>query len=172
MTMRDKVEGFKVSDHVSKKLRTELYRTEKTKKDWLTEKVDALDNLRKVRNEVNERWVTIPASELDDLHATAPKHYNFIYQRILEHCLQQKLEVTFDNLILDIIWFCNYNDMNHIRFQDGELEVLHIEHETGLDYSKFISKVICKMINVTHQYDLKNTQVNKNSITIKFQKVN
>ena len=32
MTMRDKVEGFKVSDHVSKKLRTELYRTEKLRK--------------------------------------------------------------------------------------------------------------------------------------------
>ena len=118
----DKVEGFKIEDKVGKKLKKEIFQSGKTKKDWLTSQVDGLDNLRKVRNEPDERWVAIPASELDDLHSNYPTHYNFIYDRILEHCLQQNLEVTFDNLLLDCLYFFNYNNMEYFRNKDGKLE--------------------------------------------------
>ena len=167
----DKVEGFKIEDKVGKKLKKEIFQSGKTKKDWLTSQVDGLDNLRKVRNEPDERWVAIPARELDDLHSNYPTHYNFIYDRILEHCLQQNLEVTFDNLLLDCLYFFNYNIMEYFRNKDGKFEVLIINHGVGISYSKFLDKLIRKFLNKTKQYDFESSHVSENTISLKLKKL-
>ena len=140
MVKKDKVEGFKATEKVRNELRKDLFRTGKTKKDWLADSVDKLDNLHKVRNKPDEKWVAIPASELEHLHSGYPEHYHFIYDRILEHCVQQNLEITFDNLLLDCIYFYNYNIMKYDRYTDDGLIVLEIEHDVGISYSEFTNK--------------------------------
>ena len=168
--MTDKVEGFRVSDEVSKKLKQDLFRTDKTKKEWLENRVEQLENLHKVKNKPDEKWTMVPNSELEHLHSGYPDHFEFIHQRILEHCLQQKLEITFDNLLLDCIYFYNYNNMKYLRYNDDDLEVLVIEHNVGMSYSEFTNKLLCKFLDVTDQYDLVSTQTSENKFIIKFQK--
>ena len=170
LVKKDKVEGFKATEKVRNELRKDLFRTGKTKKDWLADSVDKLDNLHKVRNKPDEKWVAIPASELEHLHSGYPEHYHFIYDRILEHCVQQNLEITFDNLLLDCIYFYNYNNMKYLRYNDDDLEVLVIEHNVGMSYSEFTNKLLCKFLDVTDQYDLVSTQTSENKFIIKFQK--
>ena len=166
----EKIEGFRVSDEVSKKLKQDLLRTEKTKKEWLADKIDQLENLNKVKNKSDEKWTMVPNSELEHLHSGYPDHFLFIHQRILEHCLQQNLEITFDNLLMDCMYFYNFNDMKYLRYQDEDLEVLVIEHNVGISYSHFTSKLICYFLEYTTQYDLVSTQPSENKVIIKFQK--
>ena len=168
--MTDKVEGFRVSDEVSKKLKQDLFRTDKTKKEWLENRVEQLENLHKVKNKPDEKWTMVPNSELEHLHSGYPDHFEFIHQRILEHCLQQKLEITFDNLLLDCIYFYNYNNMKYLRYTDEELEVLVIEHNVGISYSKFTTKLLTKFLNVTNDYKFISSQTHENKNIIKYKK--
>ena len=167
----DKVEGFRVSGEVSKKLKQDLFRTDKTKKEWLENRVEQLENLHKVKNKPDEKWTMVPNSELEHLHSGYPDHFEFIHQRILEHCLQQKLEITFDNLLLDCIYFYNYNIMKYNRYTDDGLIVLEIEHDVGLSYSEFTNKLIKKFIKKTKQYSLKTSHIGENIIIFKLKKL-
>ena len=171
LVKKDKVEGFKATEKVRNELRKDLFRTGKTKKDWLADSVDKLDNLHKVRNKPDEKWVAIPASELEHLHSGYPEHYHFIYDRILEHCVQQNLEITFDNLLLDCIYFYNYNIMKYNRYTDDGLIVLEIEHDVGLSYSEFTNKLIKKFIKKTKQYSLKTSHIGESTIIFKLKKL-
>ena len=166
----EKIEGFRVSDEVSKKLKKDLFRTGKSKKDWLSDRVDDLQFLDKTRNKPNEKWTLVPNSELEHLHSGYPDHFEFIHQRILEHCLQQNLEITFDNLLTDCTNFYNFNNMKYVRYQDENLEVLVIEHSVGISYSKFTSKLIKKFLSITNEYKFVSSQPGENKIIIKFSK--
>ena len=48
--------------------------------------------------------------------------------------------------------------------------LLVIEHDVGQSYSNFTSKLLCKFLDVTDQYDLVSTQTSENKFIIKFQK--
>ena len=166
----DKITGFKITDEMSKNLKKEIFRSGKTKKNWLADRVEDLQFLDKTRNKPNEKWTLVPNSELEHLHSGYPDHFEFIHQRILEHCLQQNLEITFDNLLTDCTNFYNFNNMKYVRYTDDDIEVLVIEHDVGQSYSNFTSKLLCKFLDVTTQYDLVSTQPSENKIIIKFQK--
>ena len=61
--MTDKVEGFRVSDEVSKKLKQDLFRTDKTKKEWLENRVEQLENLHKVKNKPDAKEIDVYREE-------------------------------------------------------------------------------------------------------------
>ena len=170
MSDHDKVEGFRVSGEVSKKLKQDLFRTDKTKKEWLADRVEELQFLDKTRNKPNEKWTLVPNSELEHLHSGYPDHFEFIHQRILEHCLQQNLEITFDNLLTDCTNFYNFNNMKYLRYTDDGLVVLVIEHDVGISYSEFTIKLLRKFLDVTNDYNFISSQTHENKIIIKFQK--
>ena len=170
MIMSDKVEGFRVSDEMSKELKKQLFQTGQTKKDFLSEKVDAEKFLEKTRNKAGEKWTLVPNSELEHLHSGYPDHFDFIHQRILEHCIQQDLEITFDNLLLDCLYFYNFNNMKYFRYQDEDIEVLVIEHNVGISYSNFTEKLLKKFLAITTQYNFVSSQPSESKIIFKFQK--
>ena len=166
----EKIEGFRVSDEVSKNLKKDLFRSGKTKKEWLSEKIEKQNYLDKTRNKPDEKWTLVPNSELEHLHSGFPLHYHFIHERILEHCLKQDLEITFDNLLLDCTNFYNFNNMKYFRYTDENLEVLVIEHNVGISYSNFTSKLIKKFLSITNEYKFVSSQPGENKIIIKFSK--
>ena len=84
--------------------------------------------------------------------------------------MQQKLEITFDNLLLDCIYFYNYNNMKYLRYTDEESEVLVIEHNVGINYSKFTTKLLTKFLNVTNDYKFISSQTHENKNIIKYKK--
>ena len=169
--MSDKVEGFRVSDEMSKELKKHLFQTGQTKKEFLSEKVDAERFLEKTRNKIGEKWTLVPNSELEHLHSGYPDHFDFIHQRILEHCMQQNLEVTFDNLLLDCLYFYNFNNMRHFRYQDEFLEILVVEHDVGISYSNFTDKLLKKFLDITTQYNFVSSVPSESKLIFKFQKV-
>ena len=73
----EKIEGFRVSDEVSKNLKKDLFRSGKTKKEWLSEKIEKQNYLDKTRNKPDEKWTLVPNSELEHLHSGFPLHYHW-----------------------------------------------------------------------------------------------
>jgi hypothetical protein len=166
----EKIIGFRMPVKEEAKLKKDLYYQNIKKKEWLIKQLTICDSIIDLSIEKNEKWFRVPASEYEQLHGNIIDHHECTYQRILQHCINEKIPITFDNLLIDVKKFFKLNDINITRFNDASLEIIHIEHNTGPHYSNFLSQLITKMITETIEYRFVSSEVHDKTLTIKIQK--
>ena len=167
----DKVVGFRVPKNDEKRLKMDLVRQEATRKEWLDKILTISEGMDELSVKQNEKWLRVPALEYEALIKNSPNHYDVIYQRILQHVISDGSVINFDNLFREIKIFMKMNQMDFVRFDDGGLETIHMEHGVGIKYSNFCINLITKMIDNTTQYKLHHYDVKEFSLTIKIEKL-
>lgn len=166
----EKIVGFRVPKEDESRLKKDLYYRDITKKEWLAKQLTINENIAELSNKKNERWLRVPASEYEHFHGMDPGHHNIIYDRIYQHCFDEGVSITFDNLMQDVNLFFKMNDIQITRFDDNDIEIIHIDHDIGKHYSKFLKNMILKMIKSTSEYTLSNVEVHDTKLTIKILK--
>ena len=167
----DKIISFRTDTEHQKKLKDIVYRDELNHKEWIEDSITTSEAQSILSNTVNESWVRIPASEYSKLLLSQWKeHACFICDRIQEHVKVKKEDLTFDNLFFETMIFHNMNKVKMVRFEDGDLETIHVKHNFGDGYANFETELICQMVIRSKDYELVSKVKDGDKLTVKIKK--
>ena len=167
----DKIISFRTDEEHQKKLKEIVYRDELNHKEWIEDNITTSEAQSILSNKANEIWIRIPASEYSQLLLSQWKeHAQFICDRIQEHSKVKGKELTFDNLFFETMVFHNMNKVKLVRFEDGDLETIHIKHNFGQGFANFETELIYQMVERSKDYELVSKVKDGDKLTVKIKK--
>lgn len=169
--MNKKVIGFKSDKDSSDKLNSYVIKKQITKKEWFEGHLNRDILQSKLELNVREKFVTIPASEYAELLANNPQnHSKIICDRIVDHILSQDVEITFDNLWSETKIFQQMNSIECSRKIEGDIEVIHCNHQMGMNVSIFLVYLAIEMLQITKESTFVSKIVLSNNFILKIKK--
>jgi len=163
----EKIIGFRIRKDDEVRLKKDLHRLEVTRKEWLNKNLTISESINELSVKQNEKWISIPASEYEALIINSPEHGHIIYQRILQHCMSQGIEISFENLFQEIKIFMKMNDMELKKIENNDVKILQMTHGIGINYSKFCSTMLKDMIEKTNEFVILEETIEELELEIK-----
>ena len=168
---KDKIISFRTDEEHHKKLNEVVYDKNMAKKEWIEESIAQADAENILSLNENEKWVKIPTKEYSRLlESQWLSHAKYICDRIEDHIKSKNIQVNFDNLFFETNLFHNMNKIKMVRFEDGDLEIIHLIHDFGEGFGKFETQLIIEMLTRTSDYKLISKESDEEKLTLKIKK--
>ena len=167
---KEKIIGFRIHEEDEVRLKKDLHRHEATRKEWLTKNLLISESVHQLSIKENEKWIRVPAGEYETLISSSPDHGEYIFRRILQHCISQEIEITFENLFNEIRLFMKMNGMELKKEEDEVMNILHMTHNIGINYSKFCLDMLNKVVKHTKEFSMVESNIHESWLEIKLKK--
>ena len=164
---KNKIIGFRADTITNNRLDKHTFDHNITKNDWLENNLKKDESQALLENNLDEKWVKIPASEYDHLIVNPKKHSKFICDRIVAHVESQGKELTFDNLWFETQTFQKLNDIEFTRINEGKSEVIFCKHDMGMNTSRFMCYLALDMVNITPNYKTESKMITEKTFRVK-----